>query len=329
MTLQRRQFLKFAGAAALGLGALHPLLGLAASPYSETRLLMGTFVSISLAGLVRDRAQEAMGLAFAEMERLCALYSRHDPASAVSVLNEQGRVDLPPELRALLGKAKTLGELSHQAFNPMVKPMLDLFARYQNPGGVMRIPSGEWREARELIQAGGLILDGQGVRFAASGMGLTLDGLAKGEIVDAASRLLRGLGVANHLINAGGDILAQGSKAAGLPWNVAVENPAGGKPLCVFALASGQAVATSGGNRNYFDADHSHTHLINPMSGQSPRLYSSVSVLAPTAAEADALATGLSVLPPSAARNLISLLPGRGCLLLGEDGSQVSLRWPV
>ena len=56
-------------------------------------------------------------------------------------------------------------------------------------------------------------------------MSITLDGIAKGYIVDRASHLLQACGISNHLINAGGDIRTCGSAAKGRAWRVAVEDP--------------------------------------------------------------------------------------------------------
>ncbi len=304
----------------------------AANVMTETRALMGTFVAITLADPSNDRMRDAMGRAFERMISLIAIYDRFDASSPVSLLNRHGRLtslDCPPELAALLERSQRFEAATGGAFNITVRPLVDLFRRYQNPTGAISIPENELNEARALVRADGLTLNGRQARLAQSGMGVTLDGIAKGHIADEISRFLLSLGLDNHLINAGGDIVAHGAKAPGQPWRVAVQNPSGGLREGAFALAN-QAIATSGSYQIFFDASRRHHHLIQPGSGASPTDVVSVSVLAKTALEADALATSLAVMPPRDALGLISSLPGRACLLLTADGRALaSPLWPA
>lgn len=149
-------------------------------------------------------------------------------------------------------------------------------------------------------------------------MGITLDGIAKGYIADRVSAVLTSAGVKNHLVNAGGDIMASGHKSPGVPWRVAVQSPTGPAYAGELSL-SGKAIATSGSYEIYYDASRRHHHLINPASGFSPAV-GSVSVVAGTAMEADTLATALSILPPTDALKLVQGLPGRECCILSPDG---------
>lgn len=343
-TLSRRNFLRGAVFAALvgGTGiASGPLFSTSAladtnfdslpSPLTETRVLLGTFVSISIAQSSRQQAQDALEVAFAAVQRLEGIFSRYDSTSPLSVLNAQGRLrDAPPELSHLLEQARRFTLLSDKAFDPSVMPVVDLFKAHQNPQGIMHIPAADLQAARALVGFEHVRIDGQSVAFNRSHMGLTLDGIAKGHIVDSVSTLLHSLGLHNHLINAGGDIIACGEKAKGLAWMAAVENPLykkqkGSSYPEALSLREA-ALATSGSYEIYYDASREHHHLVNPASGNSPSAVLSVSVLAPTATEADALATALSVLPPQAAVALIDSLPQRECCILGRHKLRLASR---
>lgn len=328
--INRRAFLKgLAVAGAAGAAGLSPLSVLAAPvqhgenapTLTETRMLMGTFVGITLAGASRARMEDALGRAFERMSGLIAVFDRFNPASPLSVLNAEGRLDgAPLELTALLDRSARVGDLTGGAFNITVQPLVDLFRRYSNPTGSMSIPAAELAEARDLVLADGWRVDGRAVRLARRGMGLTLDGIAKGHIADEVSRFLVGEGLPHHLINAGGDIVAAGEKAPGRPWRVAVENPSGRGGFARRLALRDRAVATSGSYEIYYDASRRHHHLINPAAGASPTALISATVAARTAVEADALATALSVMPPRDGLRLIASLPGRDCLLLTRDG---------
>lgn len=347
-TLSRRSFLRGAVLAALAGSAgmaCAPAFSTAASasvsagwladtltaPLTETRVLLGTFVSISIAQSNSQQAQDALELAFAEVLRLERLFSRYDNASPLSVLNAQGRLaDVPPELGHLLKQASHFSRLSDKAFDPTVMPVVDLFKAHQNPQGIMHIPAAELRAARELVGFEHVRMNRQSITFERSHMGLTLDGIAKGHIVDRVSSLLHGLGLNNHLVNAGGDIMACGEKAADAPWTAAVENPLyktqRGTQYPETVRLRQAALATSGSYEIYYDASREHHHIVNPASGSSPGMVLSVSVLAPTATEADALATALSVLPPQAAVTLVDSLPQRECCVLGRHNLRLASR---
>ena len=194
------------------------------------------------------------------------------------------------------------------------------------PSGELTLDDSELRAARALVGRRGLQVSGADLSFARSGMGITLDGIAKGYIADRVSAVLTSAGVKNHLVNAGGDIMASGHKSPGVPWRVAVQSPTGPAYAGELSL-SGKAIATSGSYEIYYDASRRHHHLINPASGFSPSV-GSVSVVAGTAMEADTLATALSILPPSDALKLVQGLPGRECCILSPDGCiYTSLGW--
>lgn len=305
----------------------------ASPPVTETRVMLGTFVTITIAQSSLTQAQDALGLAFAEVARLERVFSRYDSASPLSVLNAQGSLgDLPPELHSLLQQSIKIHHRTNQTFDPTVMPVVDVFKAHQNMRGRMHIPPAELAAARQLIGMQRVLLNDATVRFERAHMGISLDGIAKGYIVDAVSTLLLRHGLSNHLVNAGGDIVAHGEKATGHSWTVAVENPQGSSrraaPYPETLPLRQAALATSGNYEIYYDASREHHHIINPASGSSPQRVSSVSVLAPTATEADALATALSVMAPHDALRFIDSLPQRECCILGQGLRLASRSWP-
>ena len=159
-------------------------------------------------------------------------------------------------------------------------------------------------------------------------MGLTLDGIAKGYVVDCVAAALQRRGLDRWLIDAGGDIRTSGVNERGRPWRIGVQDPRkeAGFPA-VTELTEG-AIATSGGYEDFFTRDGRVHHVVDTATGRSPVATLSASVAAPSAMMADALATTTLVLPPARAVALIETLPGCACLLLGADGHRWrSSRW--
>ena len=154
-------------------------------------------------------------------------------------------------------------------------------------------------------------MDGRKVRLGPDsislqipGMGVTLDGIAKGYVVDRMASVLADHGLEDFLINAGGDIRSAGLREDGEPWRVGVQDPKKQGDLPdVIGLSNG-AVATSGSYEIYFDRDRSYHHIVSARTGDSPRSSESVSVVAPTTLAADALATAVFVMEPEPGRRV-------------------------
>ena len=324
----RRDFLRWtlAGSGLLLAGAasvLEPAPARAVTrlgaPTQQTALFMGTMVSITVACPSSTQAHDAMDLAFAEGRRLEALLTRHDAAAPLGVLNSQGSLrDVPPELLNVWQRAHGICHLTGGAFDATVLPLVRLLESRSNPEGELELPESDLREALALVDTEAVYAGRDGMRLERQGMGLTLDGIAKGHIVDAMSAVLLRAGCENHLINAGGDILARGHKAPGVFWRVAVEDPEKRGHYPQVLELYNQAIATSGGYEMHYDAEGRHHHLLDPSTGRSPVL-GSMSVLAATCMQADALATGLSVLPAGEALTLADSLSGCACGLLRRE----------
>lgn len=321
--LARRDFLRgllLGGGALAGMALLPgPVRALAlpdAAPYARTELFMGTFVRVQIAGCGEAQASEAAERALALGRRLASVYDRHDGGSPVSVLNAQGSLaDAPAALRALLERAATLHART-PLFDVSVLPLLEW--RRTAGAGADAAP----RELRELVDARAVRVDGGRIRLLRQGMGITLDGIAKGAVADAISDELLRCGCADHLVDAGGDIVARGLAGGGRPWSVAVEDPQKrGRYPAILPLRD-QAIATSG------DYEQPAAHLCDPRSGAASRLRS-CSVLADRCVLADALATGLSLLP---AARVAEAAAGHAAASLAVDTGGRTLsspNWPA
>jgi thiamine biosynthesis lipoprotein len=198
----------------------------------------------------------------------------------------------PIELVEVLHQAISISELTGGAFDVTVKPLVDLYQQTQPdlPG------EDAVGEALAFVNYRKLSVPSAQVSLA-PGMAITLDGIAKGYIVDAGVAQLRKLGYENVFVEAGGDLMAAGTKQNQIPWRVGVQSPreALSGILGSFEVKN-QAVATSGDYMNYFTEDMAHHHIIDPRVGISPTELASVTVIAPTATLADSLATAVMVM---------------------------------
>lgn len=323
----RRAFLKTLGVLAAGAAlapAIRVLPAFAASGViktSEQRMLMGTFVSMTVLAPSQGLGEEAIGRAFAEIERQIGIFSRFDSSTALFALNRDGRLNGAP--RELLDVVAFSGELHRRSsgrFDATIAPVVNLLERSHG-----KPDAKDMKEALALVDGTRLRSSGSNLRFDAAGMSATLDGVAKGYIADSAAEALTKAGVVNFLIDAGGDIRVGGaSDGLARPWRVAIEDPdkQGDYPAVIDMKAG--AVATSGGYEVFFDPSRKSHHLVDPSSGASPQYVRSVSVKAPTVKEADGLATALSLMHPREALRLTESLPGHDCLLVTSTGARIS-----
>jgi thiamine biosynthesis lipoprotein len=327
--LDRRSFLKLSGV--LGLGVATAGFVSAAENavsfnkkmimVSKTRLDMGTFVSMTLLHPSKDQAEEAMERAFEEISRLSGLMSRFDQASPVAFLNKEGRIrDLPPEVVRVVSDALHYYSFTEGTFDITVKPVVDLFQEKLSGDKKVWPTEREIKDLLKLVDARKVELQGNSLHFKDSGMGITLDGIAKGFIVDRASELLTAQGIENHLINAGGDIRTRGSKEGDRPWTVAIQDPLKRKHYPDVVQMKDGAIATSGDYEVYFDQEKIFYHIVDPKTGYSPHLSTSASIMAKTTTEADALSTTVFVMGPEEGTRFVNAHPDYQSLVIAKDG---------
>ena len=281
----------------------------------EGRVLMGTQINLVVHGPDEDHCRQAVRDTFERMASLSTVLSRHDPASELARLNREGRLDTAsPALRAVLALAGTISRATDGAFDVTVLPLLALYGRDHLPG------TEEIEAARALVDHRGIEQQGSGLALARSGMGLTLDGIAKGYIVDEAVATLRRAGFASVYVEAGGDLMVTGAKPDATPWRIGIRQPrTDSGPLPVLSTSANLAVATSGDYFQAFTDDFRHHHILDPRTGMSPPELASATVTAPSAALADGLATAAMVLGPEGAKTALARFPGCEGLFVGKD----------
>ena len=280
---------------------------------------MGTFISMTLFHPSKTRAEEAMGRAFEEINMLSRELNRFNSISAVARLNDGGKLnDVPPHMMKIIHRALDYYKFTDGCFDITVKPIIDLFqdrfSKGRNPTEL------EIKERARLIGSNNIELSNKKIIFKEPGMGITLDGIAKGYIVDCAANILDREGIKSYLINAGGDIRVAGKKANKKPWTIAVQDPnkKGNYPAIIHMTRG--AIATSGNYEIYFDKERMFYHIVNPRTGMSPQTDISVSIVSGSCIDADALSTAVFVMEPENGVRFIDSLIGRETLIITRNG---------
>lgn len=335
---KRRSFLKLSGLLGLGAASAALLPAEKAEAFlfdkkqykvTKTRLAMGTFVAMTAIHPSRDEAEEAIGRAFDEIDRLNAMLTRYEDDSAVGQFNSTGTLtEIPEEMRELVGRSLYYNHVTGGAFDITVGPLIDLYKSSFEGGNT---PSEkDIADRLQLVGSEKLRYRNNSLSFGRKGMTITLDGIAKGYIVDRASELLRAGGVVNHLINAGGDIRTSGSADRGRAWTVAIQDPGKHKQYPDVVTMKDGAIATSGNYEIYYDREKMFHHIVSGKTGHSPHLASSVTVIAPSVMDADALATSVFVMEPAGGVRFVNNQPDTECFIIDQHGKPThSKGWQV
>jgi len=220
------------------------------------------------------------------------------------VLNAEGRLASPPPgLVRLLELAAHSHRITGGAFDPTVQPVLAYLERTSVAG--KRPDPADMAELKPLLGFENVRWNDREVRLERRGMALTLNAVGKGHIVDQMAETLRSHGVRHGLVNAGGDMHVFGGKGDGLPWTIALRDPANpGHSLAEVELFDG-ACATTGDYEVFFDSERLFHHVVDPATALCPHWAHAATVVAESTALADSLSTALMVLGP-AGRDMVS-----------------------
>jgi len=322
-TFRRREFLRIIGVSGVaGLAALKFGLdrGDHVDTVTETRLLMGTVVNLTLVTSDRQAARQAINACLDHMTALETILNRYRADSQLTRLNRDGNLEpASSHLVFLLREAVRLSSLTGGAFDVTVKPVADLYEASRESGGELPGPEAV---AMALARVGFHYLDvrDDAVSFAQPGMAITLDGIAKGYIVDEGVTVLKQYGFNDILVEAGGDLSASGTRSPDSPWRIGVQPPRtdSGALLATFNIHN-QAAATSGDYMQAYTDDFRVHHILDPRTGYPAPELASATVVAPTGLLADALATAMMVMGPEKGLALVETMPQCETYLVAKD----------
>ena len=141
---------------------------------------------------------------------------------------------------------------------------------------------------------------------------LDFNALAKGYAVDLVHEYLLQMGLKNHLVEIGGELVAAGiNPKSNRAWTIAIDDPLQTEKRKIIHVLSlkDEALATSGNYRKFrIDSltGEKYVHSINPKTGKPVKSnVLSASVKAPDCMTADAYATSLMVMPFASSKALI------------------------
>ena len=215
-------------------------------------------------------------------------------SSLLSRINNNQTDSLDCHIERNIALARRFSELSDGVYDITIKPLTDALG-FGMKEAQHRVNIDSLLEfvGYELIT----IEEGR-IHKADSRVAIDLNSIAKGYTVDLIAERLEALGLADYMVNIGGEIRCRGNNVQGERWSIAIETPYDGNMAMdsfekIVRIAN-RAVATSGNYRRFYLTEDGQkvAHTIDPKTGRSVvSSLLSATVIAPTCAEADAAAT--------------------------------------
>jgi len=254
--------------------ALFVALAVMPTATQRARYLMGTVCEVAVGS---EAGAEA---AFAEAKRIEAMLSTWSGDSELARVN-RGEAEPGNELRALLDATLEWSRRTDGAFNPCVKPLVDVW-KTRDEGA---LPDRAAIQRATSVAAAAIA--GRGPSSAtprcfeegAFGKGYALD------------RMLERIAAPEAMIDFGGQIKVRGTLL------VRVADPERrDHAVLAFTLENASLSTTSGSEKTFTAGGRHFSHIIDPRSGEALPPRGSVSVIADDALSADVLSTALYVM---------------------------------
>ena len=278
--------------------------------YSETKILMGTYVKLDVCSSERNIADTYAHI-WERLEDISWRMNVYDNRSDVARLNGSHfePVYIGQDTYAVLDRSVYFTKTTSGAFDITVEPLIELWRASADKN---IIPDQKQIEA--VLGAVGSdkfeLLSDNRVRLKNPQTKIDLGGIAKGYAVDEAARIFREHGIMNFFIDAGGDVYAGGKNCAGKLWRIGIKDPRDRTGIIDTVDVSNSAVVTSGNYEQYLVIQGQQwSHIFDPRTGYPQKDVVSATVIGPTAMDTDAMATALCVLGGESGTTYINTLP--------------------
>lgn len=295
---------------------------------------MGTTYSVKVVAPDQDiDAYELRQLIDASLRRVDETMSGYREDSEISRFNALDSTDwfeVSPELVHVIAASLEVSAASGGAFDVTVTPVVKAWGFGASDGPSTALPD-ESTLAELRARVGYEKLHARAsppaLRKDESSLTVDLNAIAPGFAVDMIAAQLTSRGIANYMIDVGGEIRAGGRNAKGDRWRIAVESPKEPEsaPVAVIGLDD-SALATSGEYRNgYWRDGVRYSHTIDPRTGHPIHSSAaSVVVIHPHAMYADAWATAMNVLGTEAGLTLAERLQ-ISAMFVVEKGDELAI----
>lgn len=276
--------------------------------------VFGTYYRIQVEDLGKD-LQPEFDSVFALINAASNSYVQE---SEVSAFNRDGKLLNPSvTFREMMDSAAKYNRVSEGYFEPTLYPLIKAWGFSFEKREQM--DSLKVRETLALIGLEEMIQVTDSGYFAAEpGVMLDITGLGEGYAIDNLVEVVEKNGIANYMVEIGGEMKAKGLNSRNTVWTIGIEDPSQAEMGVTSSMLTkveldNRSISSSGNYRKFYidEAGNKRPHILDVKTG-FPVSHSmvSVSVLAPSATQADALATAFMSMGAERAKALAETIPG-------------------
>lgn len=253
---------------------------------------MGSPCSLSFYCETEQQFNEAKNTCIEEMARLEAKYSRYQPDSLITTLNNAAGSDQTFELDTetwILMQYATIAHRESGGLFDITSGVLRQAWDFKNP----QIPPQD--NINKLLDKVGfekLPIEQHAFALPVAGMEIDFGGIVKEYAADVIANFIGEVGINHGLVDLAGDIAASGPHPDGTPWEIGISHP--GVPneaVAKIALHSGGLASSGDYARCFVLNDKKYCHILNPQTGWPVQGFAGVSVWAEQCIVAGTLAT--------------------------------------
>lgn len=247
-----------------------------------------------------------------------------DKASLVSHVNASDSTLTDRHFRTVYNMSRRISEASGGMFDPTLSPLITAWGF--GPGHEMTADTLAVDSILDFTGIGKTTLKGDMLVKEDIRTQFNFSAIAKGYGCDEVAAMLARNGVADYMVEIGGEIAVAGKSPRGGGWRISVDRPTVTDTEEIHDAAtvievSDAGIATSGNYRNFHRLGGEILgHTISPLTGRPVQTdVVSATVVAPTAAEADAAATACMAAGSEAAERILGKLGFEGMLILADS----------
>ncbi len=288
-------------------------------------LVFGTLVDITLWGVDDAKAQKATAAVIKTLNTLHHRWHAWEPGPLTDINAHLARgetVKLQPDQVEVIRGAQKLSRESGDLFNPAIGRLIGLWGFHSDDRPSSRPPPSPEAIHRLVAQhptMEDLRFDGDKLSSDNPAVQFDFGAYVKSYGVDRAIDQLRQFGVANAIINAGGDLRAIG-RHGDRPWRIGIRDPRGPGILASLEIRGDESVFTSGDYERFFTyKGKRYHHIIDPRSGYPPDSAMSATVIYPGGGVGGGAGTALMVAGPADWLKVVRGMHLKQAMLVGAD----------
>ena len=296
-------------------------------PYQQhSGEIFGTFFQITYQA-DRDLSKQID----AELKKVDEEFSMFNKQSTVASINRGEKPQLSQMFIDVYQLAEKVSRETDGAFDITVAPLVNAWGfgfTHQEMPSRHQVDS-----LRRLVGWQHLQLQGRHLNVNVPGLMIDFSAIAKGYGVDVVCRLLKSEGVANYMVDIGGEVTTCGISPKRVPWKIGVTKPSDdslnvNNEIVTVLNVTDCSMATSGNYRRFYEkGGKRYAHTIDPKTGY-PVQHSllSATVLAANCATADAYATSFMVMGLDKAKRLLEAHKElRAYLIYSDDEGKMAV----